>query len=538
MHTRAPAEGLAGLRETWRADVVSGFLVFLIALPLCLGISMASGFPPVAGILTAIVGGVIATFFGSAPLTIKGPAAGLIVIALGAVQDLGAGDPVLGYRRALATIVIAGVIQIVFSLVRAGALGDLFPSSVVHGMLAAIGVIIIAKQVHVMLGVPGVSGEPLELLARIPESLLAMNPEIVVIGTLSLIVLFGMPMLPWAWVKKVPPPLVVVVIAMALGSYFDLGHEHHYQFQSHDYVVGPSFLVRLPGSLLSAITLPDFSSAFDATSIRYIVMFALVGSIESLLSAKAVDSLDPLKRKSDLDRDLLATGIGNVIAGMIGGLPMISEIVRSSANVNNGARTRVANFSHGIFLLLFVSAAPWLLQRIPLAALAAMLVYTGFRLASPKEFAKTWRIGREQMVIFGSTLFVTLATDLLVGVFAGILVKTALHWRNGMPLRNVLRPHVEVIEEGETTTLRVAQAAVFSNFLTIKRHLANVAPQRAVVIDLSGTHIVDHTVMERLHELMDEWNLVGRQLEVIGLDAHEGLSEHPLAARRKVLEVA
>lgn len=538
MHTRAPAEGVAGLREHWRADLVSGFLVFLIALPLCLGIAAASGFPAIAGILTAIVGGLVATFTGSAPLTIKGPAAGLIVIALGAVQELGAGDPVLGYRRALAAIVVAGVVQIGLSLVRAGALGDLFPSSVVHGMLAAIGIIIFSKQAHVLVGVTPDPGEPLHLLAQLPHSLVSANPEILLIGVLSLVVLFGMPMLPWSWAKKIPPPLVVVVVAVALGSYFDLGHEHHYQFQAHDYVVGPSFLVTLPGSLLSAVTFPDFSSLLSATSIKYVVMFALVGSIESLLSAKAVDALDPAKRKSDLDRDLLATGIGNVAAGMIGGLPMISEIVRSSANVNNGAKTRFANFFHGLFLLLFVAAAPWLLARIPLAALAAMLVYTGLRLASPREFAKTWRIGREQMIIFGSTLAVTIATDLLVGVAVGVLVKAGLHWRNGMPLRHALRPNVEVIDSGEVVTLRIAQAAVFSNYLTIKRHLASVSPERAVVVDLSGTRLVDHTVMERLHELIDEWNLEGRQLDVIGLDAHEGLSEHPLAARRKGVVVA
>jgi MFS superfamily sulfate permease-like transporter len=536
--TSVPEDGLAGLQAHWRTDLLSGFLVFLIALPLCLGIAMASGFPAIAGVITAIVGGLLPTFFGSAPLTIKGPAAGLIVIALGAVQELGGGDMVLGYRRALATIVIAGAIQIAFSAVKAGALGDFFPSSVVHGMLAAIGVIICSKQLHTLVGVTPDPGEPLHLLAQIPSSVLGLNPEIFVIGALSLAILVGMPRLPGKWIKRIPPPLVVVVVAIGLGAFFDLGHEHHYQLQAHDYVVGPRFLITLPSRLLSAVTLPDFAAVGSATSIRYIAMFALVGSIESLLSAKAVDMLDPFKRRSNLDRDLLATGVGNVVAGMLGGLPMISEIVRSSANVANGARTRWANFFHGLFLLLFVAAAPWLLSKIPLAALAAMLVYTGVRLASPKEFVRTWRIGREQMIIFGTTLLVTLATDLLVGVFTGILVKTALHWRNGMPLRNVFRPQVEVVEEGTTTRLRIGHAAVFSNYLTIKRHLDEVPKDRRVVIDLEQTSLVDHTVMEKLHQLMDDWNLEGRNLDVTGLERHASVSEHPLAARRKSIRPA
>jgi MFS superfamily sulfate permease-like transporter len=536
--TAASTPPKTSLRDTWRADLMSGFLVFLIALPLCLGIAMASGFPAIAGIITAIVGGTLATFFGSAPLTIKGPAAGLIVIALGAVNELGGGDAALGYRRALAAIVVAAVFQIFFSAVKAGALGDFFPSSVVHGMLAAIGVIICSKQIHTLLGVTPTPGEPLHLLAQIPHSIANLNPEIFTIGAVSLLILFGMPRLPIPALKKVPPPLVVVIAAISLGAAFDLGHEHHYTVQAHDYMVGPKYLVQLPGSLLSAIQFPDFSQVHSATSIKYIIMFALVGSIESLLSAKAVDSLDPAKRRSDLDKDLLATGVGNLVAGMIGGLPMISEIVRSSANINNGAKSRWANFFHGVFLLLFVAAAPWLLTKIPLAALAAMLVFTGLRLASPHEFAKTWKIGPEQMLIFGSTLVLTLATDLLVGVFGGIFVKALLHWRAGMPLKQMFKPKVEVEKRDDGITMRVEKAAVFSNYLTIKKHLATLPESVPVTIDLAGTRLVDHTVMEKLHQLQDDWSRDGRVLEIVGLDEHERVSSHAFAARRKSLAPA
>jgi len=532
-----PSAGAPTGAPSIRDDIVAGFLVFLIALPLCLGIAMASGFPPIAGVLTAIVGGVVATWLGSAQLTIKGPAAGLIVIALGAVQELGEGDGITGYRRALAAIVLAAVLQIGFALFRAGALGDFFPSSVVHGMLAAIGIIICSKQIHVALGVAPQAKGPMGLILEIPRSVMRMNPEIAVIGIASLAVLFLFPVVTkrFAWMKKVPAPMVVLAIAMPLALAFDLEHEHTYTFNMthHDYPIGPNFLVNLPGSLIAAVKLPDFSHVLSGVSIKYVVMFALVGSIESLLSAKAVDALDPQKRRSDLDKDLLATGIGNLISGMIGGLPMISEIVRSSANIGYGARTRLANFFHGLFLLLFVAFLPGLIHRIPLAALAAMLIFTGTRLASPREFVETFRIGREQLLVFVWTILVTVATDLLVGVAAGIALKMIIHVVNGAPIKSLFRPDIEETTVGDRVILRIKHAAVFSNYLTIKRWLAKHAEAKHVVVDFDDARLVDHTVMEKLHVLEAEQALAGRKLEVIGLEGHESLSAHPLAARKK-----
>ena len=525
----------AAYKPDLKADLVSGFLVFLIALPLCLGIAMASSFPPVAGIITAVVGGLIATFCGSAELTIKGPAAGLIVIALGSVQELGAGDPVAGYHRTIAVVVVAGFIQVILSRVRAGELGDFFPSAVVHGMLAAIGVIIVSKQAHTALGVAPTAREPLQLLAEIPRSIANMNPEVALIGILSLSLLFGIPKLPFAWAKKVPAPMVVLLVAVPLGSYLDLSHEHTYDFHFHHYKVGPQYLVQLPGSLAKALSFPDFSHLLTAASIKYIVMFTLVGSLESLLSAKTVDALDPQHRHSDLNRDLLATGVGNIVAGLLGGLPMISEIVRSSANINSGARSRYANFFHGLFLLLMVALLPGLLQRIPLAALGAMLIYTGFRLASPHEFVRVFHIGREQLLLFVTTLVVTLATDLLVGVGAGVVLKVLLHLRNGAPLRGLFGSRIEQ-ESIDPTTLRmkVYDAAVFTNYLSLKRKLDAVPPSVSrLVLDLGATRLVDHTVIEKLHHTTEDWQRAGRTLEVIGLDAHTPLASHQLSARRK-----
>ncbi len=523
--------------SSWKSDLVSGFLVFLIALPLCLGISMASGFPPLAGILTAVIGGLLSTWLGSARLTIKGPAAGLIVIALGAVQELGGGDMQLGYRRALATIAVAAVFQIVFALVRAGSLGDFFPSCVVQGMLAAIGVIIFAKQAHSLLGVTPTGSSSLALLEEIPHSLTKLNPSIALIGVLSLVILFGHPYLKGrlAWLKKVPAPVLVLLVAVSLGFAFELDQVHTYTLGliGASYAIGPNFLVNLPDNFLSVITFPDFSAVFSAASLKYIAMFAIVGSIESLLITKAVDSLDPEKRRSDLNKDLLATGVGNLAAGLLGGLPMISEIVRSSASIGYGARSRLSNFFHGLFLLLFVAFAPALIQRIPLAALAAMLIYTGVRLASPSAFVQTFRIGPEQLFIFSVTLVTTLATDLLVGVITGVVVKMGVHLVNGATMRGLFRPFVVEQELGGKVVLRVGHAAVFSNYLGLKKRLSRFSHAREVVIDLSRARLVDHTVMERLHQLQEEFEQEHRRLELRGLDRHQRLSLHPLAACKR-----
>ncbi len=515
-----------------KADLRSGFLVFLIALPLCLGIAMASSFPPVAGILTAIVGGVLATFLGSSPLTIKGPAAGLIVIALGAVQELGGGDVVLGYKRALAVGVAAAVIQILLSFVRAATVGIAMSPSVVHGMLAAIGVIIISKQTHTVLGVKPEASEPLELLAEIPHSIAHANPQILALGAVALAILFLWPLLKFRWAKLFPAPLIVLAITVPLALVFDLRHQHNYTLLTHSYQVGPEYLVTLPGSLLQAITFPDFSVVFGAVSIKYIVMFALVGSIESTLSVIAVDAMDPKARPSNLNRDLFAAGAGNLVSALIGGLPMISEIVRSKANVDAGARSGWANFSHGVFLLAFVALAPGLLHMIPLAALGAMLVYTGARLASPAEFVHARRVGNDQLLLFGTTLVVTLATDLLIGVAAGIVLKVILHLVRGASLSSLFRTPYEAEREGTRLTLTMHGTAAFTNLLAIRRVLASLdADVTQVTLDLSDVSLVDHTFLSRVETMADE--LPNAQLEIVGLDGLRGASDHPHAVRRK-----
>lgn len=513
-----------------RADITAGFLVFLIALPLCLGIAMASGFPPIAGVITAIVGGLLTSFLGSARLTIKGPAAGLIVIVVGAVTELGGGDMAAGYHQALAVAVVAGVLQVVIAVARLGFIGALIPSAVVHGMLSAIGVIIIAKQAHVVMGVVPEAKGALPALAEIPISLARANPEVLLIGVLSLLVLFLLPRVKIRALKRVPAALIVLLVAVPLGIYFHFESAHSYALAGGSYDVGPQLLVQLPAHLLDAVALPDFSHIGSGTSIKYIVMFTLVGTVESLLSAGAVDSMDPQKRTTNMDHDMLALGVGNTVSAAVGGLPMISEIVRSRANVDAGATSPFANFFHGLFLLVFVAFLPTVAQRIPLAALAAMLVYTGTRLASPNEFKHAWKVGPDQLFVFMTTLIVTLATDLLMGVGVGLLLEIAIHLARGARPSGLFRGAIERREDGEDLILFVRGCAVFTNLRALTKSLADVRPAvRRVIVDFSGAQVVDHTVQERLHRIANEW--VDREMSVRGLDDHQAASAHDFAAR-------
>ncbi len=545
-----PKGNLEGFRKHFQHDFISGLLVFLIALPLCLGISIASGYPPIAGIFTAIIGSVIATIISDSELTIKGPAAGLIVIAIGCIGSFG-GDGTVGgwtevdtsaYQAALAVGVAAAVLQIFFGVFRAGILGEFFPISAVHGMLAAIGVIIIAKQIPVALGV-NASGGPLELIREIPTFIASANPAIAAIGLVSIVIMFAWPSvvkrLPK--LKVLPSPLIVLIVAIPMGMAFDLMHKHSYVLQNHEYQLGENYLVAMPErvfGMFDSLTTPDFTALQQPQAWQWVFMFFVIGSLESLLSAKAVDLIDPWKRKSNMDRDMVAVGVGNLCCAFIGGLPMISEIVRSKANIDNGARTRFADFWHGMFLLVCVAFIPMVLHRIPMAALAAMLIYTGFRLAHPSEFFNVWKVGREQLVIFVVTLVSVLATDLLIGIAIGIATKIVIHLANGVPVSSLFKPNVELTEDdGETVRLTAYKSAVFSNWIPIRRQIERVGlfESKNVELDLSNVKLVDHTVMDKLHELENDFDQAGLQFNVVGLHSHHRVAGHAQSARRKGL---
>jgi MFS superfamily sulfate permease-like transporter len=261
-------------------------------------------------------------------------------------------------------------------------------------------------------------------------------------------------------------------------------------------------------------------------------MFALVGSLEALLTVKAIDMLDPFKRKSNYNKDLIAVGIGNMIAGFLGGIPMISEVARSSANVNNGGKTRWANFFHGVFILIFLLFAVSFSDLIPKPALAAMLIGVGFKLAHPKEFIHTFKIGKEQLAIFLVTIFFTLFEDLLIGIAAGMLLKIIIHLFNGASLSSIFKAPTEVSFEGNNYLVKISKAAVFTNFLGIKDKLESIPPGFNITIDLEKTKLVDHSVMENLEHFKHDYEVHDNSsVTIIGLDSHKSLSKHPLSSK-------
>ncbi len=528
-----PKDGIPGLIENWSSDLLSGLLVSLIALPLCLGIALASGFPAFGGIITAIIGGVIVGPLCGSRLTIKGPAAGLIAVAIGCVETLGNGDLLLGYKYTLGVIVIAGVVQMLFALLKLGRFGDFFPVSVVHGMLASIGIIIFSKQVHSLLGVKPIAKEPLGLLAEIPHSLVVMNPDIAFVGAVSVVVVLLTSSLLGRVAKYFPGPLLAVISGIALGLYFDVQHPHTYTWYSITYSLDSKFLVDVPSNFFMGVTAPDFSKALSLQGLPFIVMFGMIGSLESLLTVKAVDNIEVYRRRSDMNRDLLAVGMGNTLAGLVGGLPMISEVVRSYANVSYGAKTRWANVAHGAFLLLFVLLLSGFLRYIPTAALAGVLCVVGYRLASPQHFKETKQVGAEQLLVFSATcVAILISNDLLVGVALGILLKYVVVIFKGATFKELITSISErdVQNEGECVRIRLPGSCFFGNIIGFKQVLDSLESKN-VILDFSKTKLVDHTFMTEVRKIQRDREVENVQLFIEGLDRLCPVSEEDTALR-------
>jgi MFS superfamily sulfate permease-like transporter len=530
--SHVPADGLLGLKQNWKTDLTSGLLVSLIALPLCLGIAMASGFPAFGGLITAIVGGLVVGPLCGARLSIKGPAAGLIAVAIASVEAFGGADAFAGYRMTLAVLVFAAGLQMVFALFKFGRFSDFFPASVVHGMLAAIGVIIFSKQIHPLLGVKPLARDPIPLLLEIPHSLVKMNPEVALVGVTSVIIVLFAHTVLGRLSKFFPGPLLAVLAGMGFCLLFDFAHPHNYTWYTDQYFVDEKFLVNLPNNFVKGITFPDFSQLFTTTSLQFLLMFSLIGSIESLLTVKAVDTIDPYKRHSDPNRDLLALGFGNMVAAFLGGLPMISEVVRSYANVTYGAKTRWSNVFHGACLLMYAVVLAEVIHLVPVAALAGVLCVTGYRLASPRHFQESRHVGFEQLIVFSATIIATLLTDLLVGVFIGVVVQYGVCLCMGAPLKSLVsrvRPG-EVHSQGQLI-VKLPATCFFGNVIGFKAAMGE-AGNAPLILDFSDTILIDHTFMREVRAVECEASQSGRFFLVPGLDRLAPVSGHYEAARR------
>lgn len=508
--TSIPKKGFAALKAHFKSDLIAGFSVSLIALPLCLGIAIASGMPPLAGLITAIVGGVFSSRISGTFVTISGPAAGLIVISLGAVESL-------GYTNALGAILVAGIFVALFGVLKVGKIGDFFPLSTVHGMLAAIGVIIIVKQLFPALGIPFAKGSIFDLILQLPAKLAETNLECLLVAVGTIIILIVHPLIKIKWFQAIPAPLWVLIFSISAVAI--IGNEYF-------------TMVDMPNNLFGeeGFTFPSFNKILTSAFWVAVTGFALVSSIESLLSAKAVDTLDPYKRQSNLDKDLLAMGLGSSVAASIGGLPMISEIVRSSANITYGAKTQWSNFYHGLCLLVFLFFGVVVIEMIPIAALAAMLVFTGFKLASPKEFKHMYQIGVIQLVVFVTTLIAVLATDLIVGIVIGIILQYIFLFTKGVKVSELFKAKISK-KEGE---IKLEGSHTFSNYLSLKKNLdLAFKTTEKIELDFTNVHFIDHTVIKHLTSYQFIVRQNNKELTFKNLELLKPLSNHSLASRVK-----
>lgn len=512
------------LKKNIKYDLVSGFIVSLIALPLCLGVASASNFPPIMGVLTSIVAGLIVGFVSGSELAIKGPAAGLIVIVAGAVEEFGKGNLEEGYILTASLIAVTGLAQILLGAMKIGRWSDFIPSSVVHGMLAAIGIIVASKQIHLLIGIPPseLKGlEPLELIEKIPSSLIHLEWHISVIGISSLLLLFLLPKSNNPFIKAIPPFLVVIVFSILFVQLF-------YFFNS-----GSSFYNALihPGNL-------SFNPHFDSrifegfylsVTIKYFILLTLIGTIESILTVKAVDILDPYKRTSLIDKDVMAVGLGNVIAGIFGGLPMISEVARSSANINNKGVTRVSTISHGLFLLMFIMIFASIIQLIPVAALSSILIFVGYKLANPLMFKKAYKVSNEHFIVFLTTTVITVCTDLLMGVLAGMVLKMLINFIKNPEIKKHFSPKIHVESDNKQTLVQLDTVAVFTNWLSLKKVL-DKSSNRKIIVDFSKVQMVDSAFIDNLHRYRDNCK---DELVLKGVHELQPLKNHPHSMRMK-----
>ncbi|WP_439882039.1 SulP family inorganic anion transporter [Pontibacter sp. MBLB2868] len=498
-------------------DIPAGLVVFFVALPLCLGISLASGAPLFSGIVTGIVGGVLVAWLSGSQLSVSGPAAGLTVIVLNGIETLGS------FESFLLAVVIAGFLQLLLGFIKAGVIGLYFPSSVIRGMLAAIGLILILKQIPHFLGADEdffgemqfFQPDGRNTFSELTYSLSKIQVGAFIIGLVSLVVLllWDLPALKRnKFLKLVPGALVAVVLAIGINFFF-------MSFMPA-LAVSSTHLVNLPviGSFSELSSELQFLSLEQlANPSLYIVAFtiAIVASLETLLSVEATDKLDPHKRRSDTNRELKAQGVGNIVAGLLGGLPMTAVIVRSSTNVAAGGQTRVSGFVHGILLALSVFLLAGVMNMIPLSALAAVLLVVGYKLTKPALFRAQFKLGFEQFIPFVVTILAILFTDLLIGICVGLAV--GVFYILKANYKSPYFYHKEEHKDREVIRIKLSEHVSFLNKASIILTLDHLPDNSHVIIDGENSAFIDYDVLESIQEFSKTAHERNIQVELLNV---------------------
>ncbi len=497
----APSELKPGIWNNLRYDLPSGLVVFLVALPLCLGIALASDAPLFSGVITGVIAGILVGTLSGSQLSVSGPAAGLTTIIAASIHNLG------GFEAFLCAVFLSGIFQIALGALRAGALAGLFPASVIKGMLVAIGITIILKQIphavggqadfHDEMGFYSLTGQD-NALGEISRSIFTLSPTALVICLASLLLLIFWESAAgkrWKLISYLPGPLATVVLGAVLNQIFHLG------FPGLGLTAEDGHLVTLPsigsvGDLMHELSFPDFSQFWTKGVWAAGLTIAAVGSIETLLCIESTDKMDPYRRMSDNNRELIAQGIGNTFIGLVGGIPMTSVIVRSSANIYAGARTRMSAIFHGLILLICVLLIPDLLNRIPLASLAAVLLVVGYKLAHPALFRRMFTLGADQFVPFLVTIVAILFTNLLTGVLVGLVVGL------GVVVKASYYSAIMVVQDGDHSLIRFTKDVTFVHKLKLKRALMAVPNGTNVIIDGSRAMFIDHDIYEMVEDFL------------------------------------
>ncbi len=531
-----PKKGLQGLIENWQSDLIAAVSVALIALPLSLGIALAAGAPAMSGIFSAVVGGLVTTLYRGGHISVNGPAKGVIgVILLGiALMDDGSGQ---AFNYVLAAVVVSGALQILLGVLKLGRLADIFHTSVIHGILAAIGIIIFAKQIHVAMGThsdsPSIVQNLIDALVLLPQA----NPFVLVIAISGLLLLLFHSKTSSRFFHLLPAPMWVIALSIPFVYAFNFFENQTLSFLGMAYEIGPDLLLDIPDTIKDSIMHPNFSKIDTLEFWTTVFSMLIITSIESLAIAKAVDKIDPYKRKTDLNKDLTGIGLSTVVAGMIGGLPIIAVIIRSTVNIHNGAKTKWSNMYQGLLLLLFIVVLSPIMRQVPLCAFAILLVYTGFKLASPAVFKQAYSQGTEQLIFFVGTMILTLYTNLLIGLLGGLLLALVTHMLLAkLPVaeffRMVYKSRTKLLKRSDGTfDLKIRGIANFLGILKVDRLVAQIPSGADVNIDLSETRLVGITYMDFLVEYLKAQRAAGGQVFITGLDSHVSFSTHNRALK-------
>lgn len=534
-----PQKGLRGLIENWQSDLIAAVSVALIALPLSLGIALAAGAPPMAGIISAVVGGVVTTLYRGGHVSVNGPAKGVIgVILIGIVMmDDGKGQ---AFNYVLAAVVVSGAMQVVLGMLRLGRFADIFHSSVIHGLLAAIGLIIFAKQIHVSLGTHSESHNIIENLIDAVRLLPQANPFVVIISAVGLLLLLFHDKISYKLFQLLPAPMWVIALSIPFAYAFNFFEDHSLSILGKSFELGPDLLLEIPDNVLDSIMYPNFGKIDTIEFWVTAVSILIISSIESLAIAKAIDKIDPYKRKTDLNKDLTGIGLSTMVAGLIGGLPIIAVIIRSTVNVHNGAKTKWSNMYQGLLLLLFIAVLSPIMQQVPLCAFAILLVYAGFKLASPKVFKQVYGHGIEQLIFFVATMILTLYTNLLIGLFGGLMIALLGHFLLAkVPIPRFFKLIYNggsnlVLKPDGSYELKIRGIANFLGILRINKLVAQIPAGANATIDLSETHLVGFTVLEDLHDFQKIHENTGGKITIQGLEQHISSTNNKLATKIKI----